>query len=134
MHLDGYQNRLVSIDNNFFDRTTKGTKAMKNGLNGVKNEPVATELHKQIIRKSVTGKIVPISVENIWNVDPADMQTISKYNKSNKIIRVPLCFSCLQYIWLGCSIERYERKFVNAFMNELKLNSKRSKHCRKLKI
>ena len=39
-----------------------------------------------IIRKFESRKIIPISVNPIWGADHADMQMISKYNKSNKII------------------------------------------------
>ena len=39
-----------------------------------------------IIRKFESRKIIPISVNPNWGADHADMQMISKYNKTNKII------------------------------------------------
>ena len=44
------------------------------------------QMNYPIIRKFESRKIIPISVNPIWGADHADMQMISKYNKSNKII------------------------------------------------
>ena len=44
------------------------------------------QMNYPIITKFESRKIIPISVNPIWGADHADMQMISKYNKSNKII------------------------------------------------
>lgn len=44
------------------------------------------QMNYPIIRKFESRKIIPISVNPIWGADHADMQMISKSNKSNKII------------------------------------------------
>ena len=55
-------------------------------LEKIKNYP--NELHKPIIRKLKKRKVYPSFKDNIWGVDLADMQLISKYNKG---IRYLLC-------------------------------------------
>ena len=55
------------------------------------NEPnyqLANELHKPIIRKFKKRKVYSSFRDNIWGVDLADMESLSKYNKGNK------CFLC----------------------------------------
>ena len=53
----------------------KSTKSTK------KNQQLANELHKPIIRKFKKRKVYSSFKDNIWGVDLADMQLISKYNK-----------------------------------------------------
>ena len=53
----------------------------------VTNEPnyqLANELHKPIIRKFKKRKVYSSYKDNIWGVDLADMQSLSKYNKGIK--------------------------------------------------
>ena len=42
---------------------------------------MAEELHKPIIRKFKKRKVDSTFIDNIWGVDVADMQLISKFNK-----------------------------------------------------
>ena len=53
-----------------------------------KNQQLPNELHKPIIRKFKKRKVYSSFKDNIWGVDLADMQLISKYNKG---IRYLLC-------------------------------------------
>ena len=55
---------------------------------GLKNQQLADELHKAIIRKFRKRKVYSSFKDNIWGVDLADIQLISKYNKG---IRYLLC-------------------------------------------
>ena len=48
---------------------------------GLKNQQLADELHKPIIRKFKKRKVYSSFKDNIWGVDLAYMQLISKYNK-----------------------------------------------------
>ena len=76
---DGHQRRLASMVYNFFDKTSKGS--------GIANEPnyqLANELHKPIIRKFKKRRVYLSFRDNIWGVDLADMQSLSKYNKGIK--------------------------------------------------
>ena len=62
----------------FFGRKSKGS-----GINEP-NYQLANELHKPIIRKFKKIKVYPPFRDNIWGVDLADMQSLSKYNKGIK--------------------------------------------------
>ena len=78
---DGYQRGLASMVYKFFDKKSKGS--------GIINEPnyqLANELHKPIIRKFKKRKVYSSFRDNIWGVDLADMQSLSKYNKGNKCL------------------------------------------------
>ena len=46
-----------------------------------KNQQLANELHKPIIRKFKKRKVYSSFKDNIWSADLADMHLISKYNK-----------------------------------------------------
>ena len=78
---DGYQRGLASMVYNFFDKKSKGS--------GIINEPnyeLANELHKPIIRKFKKRKVYSSYRDNIWRVDFADMQSLSKHNKGIKYL------------------------------------------------
>ena len=53
------------------------------------------ELHKQIIRKFKKRKVHSSFRDNIWGVDLADMQLLSKYNKG------------IKYLW--CAIDLFSK-------------------------
>ena len=60
----------------FFDKKSSG--------GAIKPEPnyqIASELHRQINRKFRRRKVYSSFRDNIWGVDLADMQSLSKYNK-----------------------------------------------------
>ena len=59
----------------------------RNQKEQVQNQQLANQLHKPIIRKFIK-KVYSSFKDNIWGVDLADMQLISKYNKG---IRYLLC-------------------------------------------
>ena len=64
----------------FFDK--------KNMVSGVV-EPslrLADELHKPIIRKFNKRKVYSSFKDNIWDVDLADMQLLSKFNKGIRFL------------------------------------------------
>ena len=82
---DGYQRGLASMGYKFFDKRSKGA-GIKNDIK--ENQQLANELHKPIIRKFKKRKAYSSFRDNIWGVDLADMQLISKYNKG---IRYLLC-------------------------------------------
>ena len=71
----------------FFDK--KSALLNKSSGSGIANEPnyqLANELHKPIIRKFKKRKVYSSFRDNIWGVDLADMQSLSKYNKGNKYL------------------------------------------------
>ena len=82
----------------FFNERTKesGINLQAKSLN---NEALAEELHKPIIKNFKRRKVYSSFKDNIWCVDLADMQLISKYNKG---IRCLLCAIDLftRYTWV----------------------------------
>ena len=93
----------------FFDKKSSGS--------GIVNEPnyqLANELHKPIIRKFKKRKVYSFFRENIWGVDLADMQSLSKYNKRNKYL---LCAIDLfrKYVWVIPIKDKKGTSIVNAF-------------------
>ena len=50
------------------------------------NKELTEKLHKSIIRKCNERKFHSHSIENIWGVDPAKMQLISKFNKGFRFV------------------------------------------------
>ena len=88
---DGYQRELASMVQKFFDK--KSASLNKSSGSGIVNEPnyeLANELHKPIIKKNKTIKVYSFFRDNIWGVDLADMQSLSKYNKGIKFYYVQL--------------------------------------------
>ena len=65
----------------FFDRKSSGS-----GVVNESNYQLADKLHKQIIRKFKKRKVYSSFRDNIWGVDLADMQSLSKYNKGIKYL------------------------------------------------
>ena len=82
---DGCQRGLASMIYKFSEKKLKGS-GIKNEIK--ENQQLANELHKPIITKFKKRKVYSSFKDNIWGVDLADMQLISKYNKG---IRYLLC-------------------------------------------
>ena len=83
---DEYQRGLASMVYKFFDKKSKGAP-IKNQIK--ENHQLANEIHKTMIRTFKKRKVYSSFKDNIWGVDLADMQLISRYNKG---IRYLLCF------------------------------------------
>ena len=92
---DGYQRGLAYMVYKFFDSKVSGSGAKLT----LQNEQLAEALHKPIIRKFEKTKIYSTFKDNIWGVDLADMQLLSKYNKG---IRFLLCVIDIfsKYAWV----------------------------------
>ena len=60
------------------DKSASGS-GIKN--KNISNEESTEELHKSIIRKFQKGKVYLFVIYNIWGIDLADIQLISKFNK-----------------------------------------------------
>ena len=77
----------------FFDKKSSGSSVAG------PNYQLANELHKQVIRKFKRQKVYSSFRDNIWSLDLADMQSLSKYNKGIK------CLLCaidlfIKYAWV----------------------------------
>ena len=95
-----YQRGLLSMVYKFFDRKfsslNKSASLNKFSGSGIANEPnyqLANELHKPIIKNFKKRKVYSSFRDNIWGVDLADMQSLSKYNKGIKYL-----FLCKWYV------------------------------------
>ena len=118
---DGYQRGLASIVYKFFDK--------KSSANGIANEPnyqLANELHKPIIRKFKKRIAYSSFRDDIWGVDLADMQSLSKYNKGNKYL---LCVIDLfrKYAWFIPLKDKNGTSIVNAFQKIISEGRKSNK-------
>ena len=76
---DGCQRGFASIVYKFFDKRSRGRGVnMHANKSSFSNEKLAEELHKPIIRKFKKRSVYSGFKDNIWSVDLADMQLISK--------------------------------------------------------
>ena len=91
---DGYQRGLASMVYKFFDKKSSGS-----GIINEANYQLANERRKPIINKFKKRKVYSSFRDNIWGVDLADMQSLSRCNKG---IRYLLCAIDLfnKYAWV----------------------------------
>ena len=79
---DGYQRGSASMVYKFFDSkvASPDKKSVGSGINTIKSSSsiLADELHKPIIRKFKKRKVYSQFKDNIWRVDLADMQSLSR--------------------------------------------------------
>ena len=118
---DGYQRGLASMVYKFFDSKVSGSGAKLIPENG----QLANEHHKLIIRKFEKIRVYSTFKDNIWGVDLADMQLLSKYNKG---IRFLLCVIDIfsKYAWVVPLKDKKGISIIKAFQIILKQsNSKR---------
>ena len=118
---DGYQRGLASMVYKFFEKKFSGS--------GIANEPnyqLANELHKPIIKKFKKRKVYSSFRDNIWGVDLADMQSLSKYNKGIKYL---LCAIDLfsKYAWVVPIKDKKGTSIVNAFKKIISKKKKTNK-------
>ena len=104
----------------FFDSKVSGSGAKLIP----ENEQLANELHKPIIRKFQKRKVYSIFKDNIWGVDLADMQLLSKCNKG---IRFLLCVIDIfsKYAWVVPLEDKKGISIVKAFQSMLKQSNKK---------
>ena len=86
---DGYQRGLASMVYKFFDKKSMGSGIKKDmtKLSSLEHSSLilADELHKPVIKKFNKRKVYSQFKDNIWGVDLADMQSLSKKKKILKI-------------------------------------------------
>ena len=76
---DGYQRGLASVVYKFFDKKSTGSGIASSSI-------LADELHKPVIKKFNKRKVYSQFKDNIWGVDLADMQSLSRKNKGIKYL------------------------------------------------
>ena len=129
---DRYQRGLASMVYKFFDSkvVSPDKKSVGSGAKRIntkitpQNEQLAEELHKPIIRKFKKRKVYSTFKDNIWGVDLADMQLLSKYNKG---IRFLLCVIDIfsKYAWVVPLKDKKGISIVKAFQSILKQSNRK---------
>ena len=75
---------------------------------------LANKLHRQILKKFTRRKICTSFRDNIWSVDLADMQSLSKCNKGIKYLLCEIdLFS--KHAWVVPLKDKRANTIVNAF-------------------
>ena len=117
---DGYQRGLASMVYTFFDK-----KSMGSGIARDSSSILANELHKAIIKKFDKRKVYSQFKDNIWGVDLADMQSLSRKNKGIKYL---LCAIDLysKYAFVIPLKDKKRISIVNAFNKIIKLSGKKT--------
>ena len=105
----GHQRGIASMVYKFLDKKSSGSD--------VANEPnyqLTNELHKPIIKTFKKRKVYSSFRDNIWHVDLADMQSLSKNNKGIKYL---LCAIYLlsKYAWVVPLKDKKGTSIINAF-------------------
>ena len=75
---DGYQRGLASMVYKFFNLKVASPNKNISDKGTKSNKILAEELHKTVIRKFNKRKVYSQFKDNIWGVDLADMQLLSK--------------------------------------------------------
>ena len=106
---DRYQRGLASMVYKFFDKKSSG-----GGITNESNYQLADELHKPIIKKVEKRKVYSSFRDNIWGVDLADMQSLSKNNKGVKYLlcAIDLFSKCA---WVIPMKDKKSTSIVNTF-------------------
>ena len=124
---DGYQRGLASMVYKFFDKMSTGSGIARDTtkLSSLKRSSLtlADEPHKPIINKFNKRKVYSQFKDNIWGVDLADMQSLSRKNKGIKYL---LCAIDLysKYAFVIPLKDKKGISIVNAF-NKIIKQSKR---------
>ena len=118
---DGHHRGSASMVYNFFDKNSQGRWLVNNSKENVQ---LANELHKPIIKKFRKRKVYSSFRDNIWGVDLADMQLLSKFNKGFGVL---LCVIDI-FSKLALVIPLKDKKYisiVNAFQKILKESNRK---------
>ena len=118
---DGYQRGLTSMEYRFFDKKSQGSGLASNK----ENIQLADELHKPVIRKFKKRKVHSSFRDNIWGVDLADMQLLSKFNKEFRFL---LCVIDIfsKYAWVIPLKDKKGISIVNVFQKILNESNRKS--------
>ena len=134
---DGYQRGLASMVYKFFDKKstaepTAGPSASarsslartRSGFKKPSSSILADELHKSIIRKFNKRKVYSQFKDNIWGVDLADMQSLSRKSKGIKYL---LCAIDLfsKYTFVIPLKDKKGISIVNAFNRIIKQSNRK---------
>ena len=118
---DGYPRGLANMVYKFFDKkSTAGPSSLERMGSAFKSSSIlADELHKPVIKKFEKRKVYSQFKDNIWGVDLADMQSLSRKNKGIKNL---LCVIDLysKYAFVVPLKDKKGISIVNAFNKIMK--------------
>ena len=119
---DGFQRGFASMVYKFFDKKSMGS-GLKNTTKS-NSSIFADELHKPIIKKFDKTKVYSQFKDNIWGVDLADMQSLSRKNKGIKYL---LCAIDLysKYTFVIPLKDKKGISIVNAFNKIIKQSNRK---------
>ena len=120
---DSYQRGLRSMVYNFFDEKSMGS-GIKKDTTKSSSLILPDELHKPIIKKINKRKVYSQFKDNIWGVDLADMQSLSKKNKGIKYL---LCAIDLysKYAFVGPLKDKKGISVTNGFNKVIKQSGRK---------
>ena len=122
---DGYQRGVASMVYKFFDKKSLGSgfKKLKNTTKS-SSSILTDELDKPIINKFNKRKVYSQFKDNIWGVDLADMQSLSRKNKGIKYL---LCAMDLysKYAFVVPLKDKKGISIVNAFNKIIKQSNRK---------
>ena len=127
---DSYQRGLASMVYKFFDKksTGSGFKKLKNTAEpsalARSSSILADERHKPIIRKFNKRKVYSQFKDNIWGVDLADMQSLSRKNKGIKYLLCAIDLYC-KYAFVIPLKDKKGISIVNAFKKIIKQSNRK---------
>ena len=112
---DGYQGGIASVIYKFFDKKSAGSDVNNESK---QNLQLAEGLHKAIIKKFKERTVYYGFKDNIWGVDLAGMQSISKLNKEFRFL---LCVIDIfnKYAWVVPVKDNKGVSIINAFQKVL---------------
>ena len=116
---DGYQRGLASMVYKFFDKKSIGSGTVNSRDNSL---ILADELLKPVIKKLNKRKIYSQFKDNIWGVDLADVQSLSKKNEGIKYL---LCAIDLFSKYVVPLKDKKGISIVNAFDKIIKQSNKK---------
>ena len=125
---DGYQRGLASMVYKFFDKKSMGSGTAKpSSLEHIARDSsliLADELHKTFIKKFNKRKVYSQFRDNIWGVELADTQSLSKKNKGIKYL---LCAIDLfsKYAFAVPLKDKKGISIVNAFNKIIKQSNRK---------
>ena len=122
---DGYQRGLASMVCKLFDsKVAPLDKKTMPGKGMGNNKILAEELHKPVIKKFNRRKMYSQFKDNIWGVDLADMQSLSKKNKDIKYLLCAIeLFS--KYAFVIPLKDKKGISIVNAFNKIIKQSNRK---------
>ena len=122
---DGYQRGLASMVYKFFDKKSTAERSslehMGSGVKKLQNSSLilADELHKPVIKKFEKRKVYSQFKDNIWGVDLADMQSLSRKSKGIKYLLCAIDLSS-KYAFVISLKDKKGISIINAFNKIIK--------------